>query len=171
MLPPMGRSVTISNDVTVTTAHFARKGCGAVGMDKPLTNRKLTRSRLSAWPSLSLAGMILGLLSPGCVPPPSPQTAQQTPQPSAVPRKTVPRPPPADRSPPPQATAPQASQGPPVPPADRSVLTGRADQFQRSRCFSRRPARPKISSTTARINRISANISAELYVLCANDKR
>jgi hypothetical protein len=35
-------------------------------------------------------------------------------------------------------------------------------QFQRRRCFSSRPARPKITSTTARISRISANISAAL---------
>ena len=62
--------------------------------------------------------MILGLLSSGCVPPPSPQTAQQFSQPSATPKRAVPRPPRA-WSRPPQATAPQASQGPP-PAADPS---------------------------------------------------
>src|SRR5919109_276986 len=44
-------------------------------------------------------------------------------------------------------------------------------QFQRSRYFSSRPATAKITSTTTMINRTSASMRAELYVLCANDSR
>jgi hypothetical protein len=107
-----------------------------------LTN-KLGCPSLSAWRSLlSMAGVALGLLSPGCVPPPSPlivvprppETVQPvSPQflprpPSAVQMVRLPSPPPpqADQSlSPPTSPIPHALQGlspPPPPRTDESLL-------------------------------------------------
>ena len=106
-----------------------------------LTNRKSGCSSSSAWRSLlSMAGVALGLLSPGCVPPPSPLIAEPSPpetvqpvspqllpRPSAVQMVRLPSPPPlpqADQSLSPQ-TSPtsHALQGlpPPPPQTDESL--------------------------------------------------
>jgi hypothetical protein len=108
-----------------------------------LINRKLGGSSLSAWRSLlSMAGVALGLLSPGCVPPPSPLIAVPSPPetvqpvspqflprpPSAVQMVRLPSPPPpqADQSlSPPTSPIPHALQGlspPPPPRTDESLL-------------------------------------------------
>jgi hypothetical protein len=107
-----------------------------------LTN-KLGCPSLSAWRSLlSMAGVALGLLSPGCVPPPSPLIAVPSPPetvqpvspqflprpPSAVQMVRLPSPPPpqADQSlSPPTSPIPHALQGlspPPPPRTDESLL-------------------------------------------------
>jgi hypothetical protein len=105
-----------------------------------LINRKLGGSSLSAWRSLlSMAGVALGLLSPGCVPPPSPLIAEPSPPETVQPvsPQFLPRPPSAVQmvrlpSPPPQADqslSPQTSpishtlQGlpPPPPQTDESL--------------------------------------------------
>lgn len=105
-----------------------------------LTNRKLGCSSSSAWRSLlSMAGVALGLLSPGCVPPPSPLIAEPSPPeavqpvspqflprpPSAAQMVRLPSPRQADQSPsPPTSPIPHDLQGlspPPPPQTDESL--------------------------------------------------